>query len=223
MRLASEKECTDTLKKYMRIFDFDGTLVDLWPRFHAVFTNLTGAAVDLDTFRMSKLANVQDEEVARQLGVKLPPSYFHSKAQMLEDPKFLGLDQLWLGSSGTLSLFSDSEAIILSRRRQPDEFQAQLRGLGLESISGRAFVTQGAKVDWVASRFPKATLTVIGDSLTDLQIGRIPGARCLMLGCGLTSAGRFLASGISHRFFPTLPDLVRELNLEADGLQKKFD
>ena len=30
----------------MRIFDFDGTLVDLWPRFHAVFTNLTRDHLD---------------------------------------------------------------------------------------------------------------------------------------------------------------------------------
>jgi phosphoglycolate phosphatase-like HAD superfamily hydrolase len=207
----------------MRIFDFDGTLVDLWPRFHAVFTKLTGSSVDLHTFRIAKLEYVQDEAVARQFGVRLPSSYFDNKAIMLEDPSFLRLDQLWLGSAGTLDLFSDNESIILSRRRQSDEFKAQLRGLGLEAISERAFVTQGSKLNWVASRFPNQHLTVVGDSLADLEIGRIPGVQCLMLGCGLTSAGRLLASGISHWFFPTLPDLLRELGSEADGFQNRFN
>lgn len=207
----------------MRIFDFDGTLVDLWPRFHAVFTYLTGADVDLDTFRISKLANVRDEAVARQFGVKLPSGYFANKAIMLEDPRFLRLDRLWLGSSGTLDLFSDAETIILSRRRQPGEFQAQLRDLGLNDILPRAFVTQGSKLDWVASRFPSADLTVVGDSLADLEIGRIPGARCWMLGCGLTSAERFLASGIAHRFFSTLPELVVEINYQVDRLKNRLD
>lgn len=77
----------------LKIFDFDGTLIDLWPRYHAVFCGLLGIDISLEAYREIKKRLVKDEMVAHYFGAHLPDGYFEQKSKRLEDREYFLLDK----------------------------------------------------------------------------------------------------------------------------------
>ena len=74
----------------MRFIDLDGTLLDLWPRYHKVFCTLLDVRnISLEQYRKRKQKYGKDEIVARSFGCELPENFFLRKAQLLESKEYL--------------------------------------------------------------------------------------------------------------------------------------
>ena len=63
----------------MIIFDFDGTLVDLWPRYCAVFNDILKSSVSLNKYKLAKQSLKNDRLVAESFGIVLPKDYYEKK------------------------------------------------------------------------------------------------------------------------------------------------
>ena len=191
----------------MKIIDFDGTLVDIWPRYYAVFSELTKSNVGLEEYRRVKRIYERDSLVAQQLGVVLPDDYFVYKQILLEEKTFLELDKLWINVEDILNLFQE-EDIILTKRRREDNFFWQLDRLRLHELILQSHVVQDSKEEYVRKRYCEKEKIVLGDSMQDLEIGRMPKTKCIMLGCGLFSRFRFEESGIDYVYYDTLQEAI---------------
>ena len=78
----------------MRFIDFDGTLVDLWPRYYHVFCSLLNIEwVKIDEYKRAKQKLGKDELVAQYFGKQLGKTYFEEKSIALEEKEFLKYDQ----------------------------------------------------------------------------------------------------------------------------------
>ena len=94
----------------MLIFDLDGTLLDLWPKYHYVFCQLTQAEdISKDDYKRAKQILHKDQLVAEHFGYKLPPDYFQQKALLLEAEPVLMLDKLFFNVDTIVKWFVDSD------------------------------------------------------------------------------------------------------------------
>lgn len=193
----------------MKIFDFDGTLVDLWPRYYAVFCELTNCNVSLDRYKDVKRNFVRDERVAAEFGIALSDIYFDRKAILLEEKEFLKLDKLWLSVADTISLFEADGSFILSKRRNRDMLMWQLSYLGLDELVSKTHVVSDSKKEWVLEHFPTCDKIIIGDSLQDLEIGELPDTECIMVGCGLLQKSDFDEAKIHYTYCDTICDVIK--------------
>lgn len=191
----------------MTLIDFDGTIVDLWPRYHAVFCALTGARVDLETYRRAKRIHKRDSDLALYLGVALPADYFPRKAALLEDPAYLALDRLLLPARKLLRFMEAADACILTARRRPDQFLWELDHLGLSQLRSSAVCVSGPKAEWVARNAPDAGV-IIGDDVRDLQVAGESRLEAVMVRTGLHTAEDFRAADLPHRLVDSLEEYI---------------
>lgn len=196
----------------MKIIDFDGTLVDVWPRYYAVFSELTKSNVGLERYRQVKRICEKDSIVAQNLGVELPDDYFENKRILLEEKEFLELDKLWIDVEEILSFFR-KEDIILTKRRRKDNFFWELDRLGLYDLISQSHVIQSSKEEYVRKYYCEYEKIVLGDSTQDLEMGRVPRTRCIMLGCGLFAPARFEQTNMKYDYYNTLSEAIRSEHL----------
>ena len=153
----------------MIIFDWDGTLIDLWPRYYAVFRDITGQSnISFQEYKCVKQKLLKDSLVAEHFMIKLPENYFELKKIMLEEKEYLLLDKLFFNQEELKILLNwkdvgkqnggyDEEnsrnghredCIILSKRRNIPNFYWQINNLGLQCT---AYAVED-KTDWLRSR-----------------------------------------------------------------------
>lgn len=193
----------------MRIFDFDGTLVDLWPRYHAVFCELVGKNISFDLYKSIKKKYKRDEEVARVLNISLPEKYFSKKETLLEDIDFLKLDKLYFKGEEWKNIMGKNH-IILTKRRSRENFEWELDYLGVESRF--ELITSGKKEDWVRDNV-SVPAVVVGDSVEELKIGNLSGITVYMVEYGLGTKNEFDKMGVKFNYYRTAAEL-------ADSLRK---
>lgn len=187
----------------LKIFDFDGTLIDPWPRYYAVFCSLAGADIQMKDYVEIKKSLLRDEMVAKYFGVRLPDGYFEMKPVLLEDREFLLLDKPFF-SNAELKKLLRGNTLILSKRKNRDNFKWELDKLGIEC---RFEVVQtGSKEDWVSHNI-SGPVVMIGDSVEDLKVGNLKQAEVYMVGYGIGTKAEFEKTGIKYLFHEKPIDL----------------
>lgn len=187
----------------MMLIDFDGTIVDLWPRYHTVFCDLTKCDISLNQYRALKQRFKKDEYLANLLKLQLPIDYFSRKAVCLEDRSHLRQDMLLLPREELLSFVEQNKSVILSRRRNTENFKWELEYLGLQDLQGKAVCVDESKLEWAIENI-EGEATIIGDDVQDLQVAMLPSVNAIMVLSGLGTQEDFSSLGIAHETFQTL-------------------
>lgn len=193
----------------MKVFDFDGTLIDIWPRYYAVFCEAANAqTIAFAAYKKIKKRFQRDALVAEQLGVELPDNYFSRKKVLLEDENFLKLD-VPLFSPDEIQAMLGEDAIILSKRRNARSFYQELDSLGIRCKS--YILEQGDKIDWLSKLPSEGDNIMIGDSLQDLSVAGLPNYSAWMVGYGLNTYEQFVSTGIPFTYMESPVDLLKKM------------
>lgn len=202
----------------MYVIDFDGTIVDLWPRYCSVFKAILNLkSLSIDDYKIIKQKLKRDSLVAEYFGKQLPNDYFSRKASMLEDRDFLLLDSPLIDISLLNNLLLNN-AIILTKRRNEKSFQWQLVKLGI--YERYVVIDSGKKIDWVRKNLQEQKITVIGDSTAELEIAQLPNVDAWMVGYGLSDKADFDLRMIPYNFFNTPVELEYKLRRQMDAIQR---
>ncbi len=195
----------------MRAFiDLDGTLLDLWPRYYRVFCGLLHTdGITLGRYKEKKRELVQDSAVAEAFGHALSPGHFTKKAELLEDKRYLLLDRLCLPQEQIETIFAKGNAMILTKRRQPDNLEWQLDRLGIRVPV--AIVRDQTKLQWIKENHPDEEAVMVGDSMIDMETGQMPNISVIMVGYGLGTKGQFDSVGIPYTYADTAASMARHL------------
>lgn len=191
----------------IKIFDFDGTLIDLWPRYHAVFCHLTGSDVALEEYRDVKMRIKRDEEVARELNCVLPNDYFFRKAELLEYKEFLKMDRLWFSKEELVKMIDDN-AFILTKRRNKEHFDWEMNYLDLSC--DYVVVSADTKAEWIKNNIDESVI-VIGDSIEDLRTAFLPQVNAIAVGYGINRREDFDSLGVRYQFASSPLELLEML------------
>lgn len=179
----------------MIFFDFDGTLVDIWQRYYQVFCVAGGgSAPSYGAYVAAKRRLVRDDLVAAALGVSLPPTYYEEKRRLLEEAEYLALDALLLPSSVLTEFFGAFPCRILTARREPATFYAQLSGLGLASLAEKSVVLrpqdQITKKDFLAAQ-GQGEKIVVGDAEAEYEAAVCSNTQVFLVRTGLRTPKDF--------------------------------
>ncbi len=191
--------------------------LNLWPRYYSVFSELTNAKISLEQYKDIKRKLRRDEDVANELGVILKPNYYKKKAELLEDMEHLKLDKSYFSHDELKRLLS-GKSLILTKRKSKENFEWELKWLGIDAEYVVLF--DGTKEAWVRKNI-KDKVVVIGDSVDDLRIGRIPSCSVNMVGYGLGEKNTFCLEKINFLYlekpsemFKTIIGISEENNYE---------
>ena len=190
----------------MFVFDFDGTIVDLWPRYCAVFKSIMQLNdLSLNDYKSIKQKYKKDSLVADYFGKELPEDYFSLKAALLEDRDFLKLDIPLIGID-ILNSVLIGNSMILTKRRNADNFLWQIKNLGI--CEKYQVLNEEKKSDWVKTNTDEGnSITVIGDSVADLEIATLSNVDAWMVGYGLSTRQDFDLQHIPYLYLETPNDL----------------
>jgi phosphoglycolate phosphatase len=174
------------------IFDLDGTLLDVWERYFFVFNSWWKIEnLDLETFKTLKRRFEQDSMIVnlfRNVSEQEYESYREYKREKLEDPSVLELDRDIVDWSLLDRL--KEKYIILTLRRNHKALLEDLKKRN-ESIVDNVVALKPngdllIKYNWVKNNVPSdEEITVVGDSETDLLIGKQKQVHVFLVKTGL--------------------------------------
>lgn len=195
----------------MVFLDFDGTLVDIWPRFYAAFCELSDAVrLTLEEYRSVKRRLVRDEAIADYLHVHLRENYFQRKKVLLESKRLLKLDRLLLDSDRLNAIIrKKGNILLLTKRRFPQNLAWELDALGLQMPA--QVLRERSKAEWIQAHYPTEESVIIGDSVADLEAGNLPSVKAVMVSYGLGANESFSSAGIPFTLLETPMELYRYL------------
>lgn len=195
----------------MYIFDFDGTLVDLWPKYYMVFRELLSAdTVSLEKYKKAKRLYQNDSELAKHFGLTLPPNYFDEKKELLEDSYYLSFDVPFFEVDVINDWLSREDAFILSKRRKHENLLSQLEKLGIKAEVKT--VRDKTKKEWIIENTNQDdNIVIIGDSLEELSASTLPNVKSWITGYGLVSKESIDSMNFTYRYFQTPDDLAEKL------------
>ena len=173
----------------MIYFDFDGTIVDVWQRYYQVFLAAGGVSgLGSKEYIAAKRRLGKDDLVAAALGVLLPSTYYDDKRRLLEEASFLSLDTLLLSGSVLTDFFSEFPCRILTSRRDPDAFYAQLYSLGLAALAEKSIVLRPqekiTKKEFLAAQGPCKNI-MIGDAQMEYDTAACSDTQVYLVRTGL--------------------------------------
>lgn len=174
----------------MLYFDFDGTLVDVWERFYHIFKVASGISeISFEDYVQAKKQIVRDADVALHFGANLPEDYWVKKRSMLEDPAYLAFDRLLLPAEQISSFFENYECRILTNRRNPEAFKAQLMALGLEPLLKKCIILnpddKKTKAQYLWENHPNELVYLVGDAEAEAQAAETDSVRVFLVRTGL--------------------------------------
>jgi phosphoglycolate phosphatase-like HAD superfamily hydrolase len=179
----------------MIYFDFDGTIVDLWPRYYSVFMEAANASnISLEKYQEIKRKLKRDSDVASALGVTLPAHYFDRKKQLLESERFLKMDFLLVKKERLLSFGRANNCMILTRRRKKYMYEKQLAWLGLSSLIEKSVVLHP---DWDQSKLEYLRQhascgdILIGDSKAEWEVSSLKNMSVILVRTGIDNPDCF--------------------------------
>ena len=184
----------------MRYIDLDGTLLDLWPRYYKVFCTLLHVEdIKFEEYRKRKRQYGKDGMVARFFGYELPKGYFSKKKELLEEREYLALDCLLLTVEEIKKIFRDDKTMLLTKRRFPKQLEWQLDQLGLDIPMVTA---NNTKLQWLRENCFEESI-IVGDSLIDLDAGKLDNISPIMVGYGLGTKVQFDNYGVKYTYMDT--------------------
>lgn len=175
------------------VFDLDGTLLDVWARYFAVFNALSFShGYSFNQYREMKRRLRLDTKVAQALGTSLPEDYSVRKRILLESDEMLGLDKPIISSERLKKWATSNSGIIVTKRRNTASAIAQLDRIGLANIFDEVVILDPeegkSKTDWVKERQSFGLCcwdAVIGDGPEDVMLGRHLGIETVFVESGL--------------------------------------
>ncbi len=195
----------------MIYLDFDGTIIDLWPRYYNVFCHLNGT-VDFKSYKFFKQKLKKDELVAKALNVSLCDKYFEKKKLLLEDKSYLELDKIVISENDLRILYS-LDATILTKRRNETNFIWQLEKLGIK-LPYVVLDDSTSKYEYVLDNCTDKGI-IVGDSIQDLLVGKEENILAIMVSYGLNTIDDFNKEGIDYLLCNSPKDLVKLIFEEA--------
>lgn len=173
----------------MIYFDFDGTLVDVWVRYHAAFC-LSAGNIDLplERYIQAKKVHPDDQLLAKFLGITLPADYNAQKRAFIESEALLRADRLLVETHQLLSFFDSHPCQILTSRRVPEAFFSQMDHLGLSELIPKSVVLtpemRCSKQAYLCAQANSLTV-VVGDSEAEAAAAQNPNTRVFLVKTGL--------------------------------------
>lgn len=198
----------------MIYIDFDGTIVDVWERYHRVFMEASGIFdIPLAEYIQVKKKEQSDVRVAEYFSSKLPSRYWKKKRELLESPEYLRMDTLLLSAEELLSFFSSHSCRILTARRNPRNLYKQLDWLGLSELKSKSIILDpdGAiqKQDYILQYSGGKDNWMIGDSRAEAAAAEIPGTQVALVKTGLQLAESLNTSG-SCEIVDSLSEFIKQ-------------
>ena len=170
--------------KKLTIFDFDGTIVDVWKRYYQIFCDYWEIDhIKLKEYKELKRQYPNDDELVKSLGLDSLRliSYKDHKRSMLESIYYLRFDSLLVSSTDLQKFFINNNSLVITVRRDKQAYYSQLKWLGLDFIAPKTVLLNPSatdvKVNWVKRYLPESDITVIGDSETDLAFTEMNNCR----------------------------------------------
>lgn len=160
----------------MIVLDFDGTIVDVWKRYHKIFCEgLVNRTLEptLEDYRKLKRKLKRDGDIAKVIGSDLVPGYFEIKKIKLESKEYLELDSILLDNSSiNIVATHQTSFIVLSSRRMPDLLLWEIDKLGIPIPHCQLHVVspdeKNSKTEWLRVHDSHVDC-IIGDSASELQ------------------------------------------------------
>lgn len=161
------------------IFDFDGTLVDVWERYYKIFIEFWKVDLEIQFFKTLKWRYNDERLILKDVNVTFTEHDFENykifKSQNLEDKTFLSLDKLIINTEN-LKAIRDNY-LILTMRKHKDNFYWQIQKLALSRFfEGKCVVLEpkgmDTKKNWLYENIKKldGEIKIIGDSESDLKM-----------------------------------------------------
>lgn len=174
----------------MVYFDFDGTLADVWLRFYRIFADASGiSGIAFEDYVRAKRQYPRDGDVAARFGAALPEDYWSKKRLLLEDPAYLKLDRLLVPAEDICDFFRQFDCRILTNRRNPQAFRAQLAALGLGSLIERSIVLNPdekvTKAQYLQQAHPEGQVVLVGDAEAEAQAAQNGFVKVFLVRTGL--------------------------------------
>lgn len=188
----------------VRVFvDFDGTIVDVWARYFAVFRDYFKLPEDVyNKYRELKYLYPSDRELVSHLfhlNTVETEVYLQFKHNWLEEIEYLRLDTLIPDSQALKTFFQKNDARVLTIRKNKATFMKQLDWMGIGFLQEWAIVLESsgisAKCDWLRKHANEEPFIMIGDSEVDMQAGEISTCKAYFVKTGLRDV-RYLPNGI---------------------------
>lgn len=180
----------------INLIDFDGTIVDVWSRYHAVFCAASGCSEHLlsrSMYRGFRLSGKTDIDIIKTINIVCNVNEFRRrKHSMLENPEMLSKDSLIICKERLLGWFAQDDCYILTVRRNPSVLFQQMSELGIGLLRPRTVIINpdsGTTKEQWAKQLPRRSdeILAIGDSCSDMEIGRLDNARAVHVQTGLFS------------------------------------
>lgn len=191
------------------LLDFDGTIIDFWARYHAVFCKLTGCNVRLDIYKHLKRKSKTDTKLAEELDVELPDDYRERKLKLLEDDEYLNMDTLLIPKDKLIDYANGRDVIILSRRNDENALRREFVRLGLSKLLPNIVCVNSSKRDWVRDNV-KDEAIIIGDDVRDLHAGEFGKVHAVMVLTGIGTKEAFDEEKIPYELSETLQEYIEK-------------
>jgi len=185
--------------------DFDGTLVDVMPRFHAIFSEYLLAKgfspPNLSEYRRLKRLHNYDPEIFKALNVDVAwEDYREWKVNRVESTSYLYLDRLIGEPHYVVERLRDCgySVVLLSARRIRENLLAELEWLKISDLFDDVLVTEEYEIDSKARKLAKIAKNgdiIVGDSETELTAAKELGIRHFGVTTGLRSADFLFENG----------------------------
>lgn len=185
------------------LFDFDGTIVDVWRRYRYVFccsADIDPSELSVREYRELRRSEMRDADIFNLMKGSPPSERFSEKKRsLLESPEALALDSLLIPSPRLLRWFASHDAYVVTMRRSKKSLIRQLANLSIGDIARRTIVLNPDKVkskwDWVEHSFDFADgVKIFGDSKADMAVGQLANASAVFVDTGLFGWGEIVSS-----------------------------
>jgi phosphoglycolate phosphatase-like HAD superfamily hydrolase len=210
------------------LFDLDGPILDVRPRYHALHVELVeahgGTPLDRDTYWALKRDQVSEAAIVARTGLvgDSLAEVLRRRALAIEHADYVALDEVWPWSRAVLSELGRSATLVLvTLRADVPLVLRQLEALKLLKSFEKVLAGPGSgpapKVERVrdAGLVGNRRTVFIGDTEVDVQSGRELGVRTVATRTGIRSEAKLASFGAD-----AVLDDIRGLPtwLEREGL-----
>lgn len=176
------------------LFDFDGTLIDVWQRYYKVFSDLAKPSnLNLCEYKQVKRMLEKDSLIADYFKIQLPDDYYPQKGEMLEKMEYLSLDKLLIERDRIVQFASEHDVQILTRRRNEANFYRELNLLNLKELKPKSTVLLPAichKKDWIQDKCGQEQVIIVGDGQEEIDAAILGNVTVLLVNTGLKDVSK---------------------------------
>ncbi len=197
--------------------DFDGTIVDVWERYYSVFKEISkDSELSFHTYKSLRKMGYTDEGIAVARQIYLPKGYKKLKSLLLEQEKYLVLDTMLVERHKLISFVFETNAKILTKRRNQRMFYWQIQYLGLTSLGRNYIILDNvvSKKDWLRSVCSNGEIIMVGDSKQEIEVAELENSVVILVRTG------FFLSDLGKKI-PNLI-LVEDINSGISLIKEKY-